>query len=400
MAAAIAGPQLAQAQDQPEEVIVTGSRVSRSGFDSPQPVTAINAEQIENLGLVNVGDIARTMPQNTPFFSETNVGVGNFNVGAQLANLRGLNPFFGTRTLTLVDTRRVVPNSEGSAVDLTLIPSVLVERVDVVTGGASAAYGSDAIAGVVNVILNKNLEGFKAQLDYGQTTESDGDDMHASFGFGMPFGDGDRGHLLIGGEFQTARSDRDLRNVSRLVRGLLGHAHESRFRGPGNGQPNFVVAPNSKLPTTETGLFTPNGGVQQQFTADGRNLLPFDPGLYSGFFTRLGGDGSLSSYTLSNVRPDIERQALLGHVSYELSDSLEFFAEVDASSSDSVSDPANGALGPLSALDRSRQRFPVAGDPRGGTDRRSVQPQLRAESVFRPQHDGERHASFRHRARR
>ena len=154
VAAAMAGPQIASAQEPAtEEVIVTGSRVSRSGFDSPQPVTAINAEQIENLGLVNVGDIARTMPQNTPFFSETNVGVGNFNVGAQLANLRGLNPFFGTRTLTLVDTRRVVPNSEGSAVDLTLIPSMLVERMDVVTGGASAAYGSDAIAGVVNVIL-------------------------------------------------------------------------------------------------------------------------------------------------------------------------------------------------------------------------------------------------------
>ena len=194
MAAAIAGPQLASAQEPAtEEVIVTGSRVSRSGFDSPQPVTAINAEQIENLGLVNVGDIARTMPQNTPFFSETNVGVGNFNVGAQLANLRGLNPFFGTRTLTLVDTRRVVPNSEGSAVDLTLIPSVLVERMDVVTGGASAAYGSDAIAGVVNVILDKDLDGFKAQVDFGQTTESDGEDMHASFGFGMPFGDSDRG---------------------------------------------------------------------------------------------------------------------------------------------------------------------------------------------------------------
>ena len=66
------------------------------------------------------------MPQNTPFFTETNVGIGNFNVGAQLANLRGLNPFFGTRTLTLVDTRRVVPQSEGGAVDLTLIPSMLV----------------------------------------------------------------------------------------------------------------------------------------------------------------------------------------------------------------------------------------------------------------------------------
>ena len=104
VAAIAAGPQLATAQD--EEIIVTGSRVSRSGFDSPQPLTTIDSEQIENLGLVNVGDIVRTMPQNTPFFTETNVGIGNFNVGAQLANLRGLNPFFGTRTLTLVDTRR------------------------------------------------------------------------------------------------------------------------------------------------------------------------------------------------------------------------------------------------------------------------------------------------------
>ena len=73
--------------------------------------------------------------QNTPFFTETNVGIGNFNVGSQLANLRGLNPFFGTRTLTLVDTKRVVPQSEGGAVDLTLIPSMLVERTEVVTGG-------------------------------------------------------------------------------------------------------------------------------------------------------------------------------------------------------------------------------------------------------------------------
>jgi iron complex outermembrane receptor protein len=125
-----------------EEIIVTGSRVSRSGFDSSQPLTTIDSQQIENLGLVNVGDVIRTLPQNTPFFTETNVGIGNFNVGAQLANLRGLNPFFGTRTLTLVNTRRVVPTTEGGAVDLTLIPSMMVERTEVVTGGASAQYGS------------------------------------------------------------------------------------------------------------------------------------------------------------------------------------------------------------------------------------------------------------------
>ena len=383
VAAAMGGSQVASAQEQPsEEILVTGSRVARSGFDSPQPVTAIDAQQIENLGLTNVGDVARTLPQNTPFFSETNVGVGNFNVGAQLANLRGLNPFFGTRTLTLVDTRRVVPNSEGSAVDLTLIPSMLVERMEVVTGGASAAYGSDAIAGVVNVILDKDLEGLKAQLDYGQTTEGDGEDMHASFGFGMPFGDNGRGHMLIGAEFQQqdpigpCATTRDWCAESWAVHTNPGFA-------TGNGQPNFVVAGPSKLPTTETGLFTPfgpPGTLQQQFNTAGTALVPYDPGQYAGFFTRLGGDGSISSYSLSNVRPDIERSALLGHVSYGLSDSLEFFAEVNASSSDSVSDPANGALGPFVGIIAPDNAFLTpavrAVAPAGGIFSRNYAPNL------------------------
>jgi iron complex outermembrane recepter protein len=380
VAAAMAGPEPAIAQQQAtDEVIVTGSRVARSGFDSAQPVTAINAEQIQNLGLVNVGDIARTLPQNTPFFTETNVGVGNFNVGAQLANLRGLNPFFGTRTLTLLDTRRVVPNSEGSAVDLTLIPSMLVERMEVVTGGASAAYGSDAIAGVVNVILNKNLEGFRAQVDFGWTTESDGDDTHASFGFGTSFGESSRGHLLIGAEFQKQKPIGPCVTNRRWCAESWA-IHTNPGFAAGNGLPNFVVAPDSKLPTTETGLFTPVAGVQQQFTPDGQDLMPYDPGQFSGFFTRLGGDGSLSTYSLSNIRPEIERRALMGYASFALSDALEFFAEVNSASSDSVSDPANGALGPFAAVIAPDNAFlsPAlqAAAPFGGIFSRNYAPNL------------------------
>ena len=136
------------------EVVVTGSRVARSTFTTPNPVTVLNAKDIENLGLVNVGDVLAELPQNSNFFAANNVGLGNFNVGAQLANLRGLNPFFGTRTLTMVDTQRVVPQATGGGVDVTLIPSMLVARTEVVTGGASAVYGSDAVAGVVNIILD------------------------------------------------------------------------------------------------------------------------------------------------------------------------------------------------------------------------------------------------------
>ena len=372
--------QIAVAQERADEqVIVTGSRISQSGFDSPQPLTVIDSEQIARLGLVNVGDVARTIPQNTPFFVETNVGVGNFNVGAQLANLRGLNPFFGTRTLTLIDTKRVVPNSEGSAVDLTLIPSMLVERMEVVTGGASAAYGSDAIAGVVNVILDKDLEGFKAQVDMGTTSGSGGDDAHVSFGFGTAFGEGDRGHLLIGGEYQ----DQDAIGPCVLNRDWCAESwavHTNSDFASGNGLPNYVVGPDSKLPTTETGVFTPFGGVAQQFNADGTELIPFDPGQFSGFFTRMGGDGTVSSYRLSNIRPEIQRHAIMVRGSYEISDSLEFFAEAYNSGSDSISDPANGGLGPFVGSIAADNAFLTpavqAAAPFGGTFNRNYAPDV------------------------
>ena len=80
----------------------------------------LDSKDIANLGLTNVGEVLGELPQNSNFFAANNVGLGNFNVGAQLANLRGLNPFFGTRTLTLIDTERVVPTATGGGVDMQL----------------------------------------------------------------------------------------------------------------------------------------------------------------------------------------------------------------------------------------------------------------------------------------
>ena len=348
-----AGPQTAPQ----EEIIVTGSRVTRSGFDSSQPLTTIDSQQIENLGLVNVGDVVRTLPQNTPFFTETNVGIGNFNVGAQLANLRGLNPFFGTRTLTLVDTRRVVPTTEGGAVDLTLIPSMLVERTEVVTGGASAQYGSDAIAGVVNVILDKDLEGIKAQVDYGQTAEGDGGDTHASFAWGTAFGDDGRGHVIAGLEYQQ----QDTIGPCSYTRDWCNEGWGIANRAGVPGQPNFVVAPDAKQTTSQYGVIqscltascvAPAGqppplGPNLTFNAGGTAVSPFNLGVPGvGFATRIGGDGTLLGYGTSNVRPDVERYSALAHVSYDVSDRLSWFGEVAYSTSDALGTPANGGLGP------------------------------------------------------
>ncbi len=353
-AVATAGLALAQeAKEGKEEIIVTGSRIARSGFDSAQPLSVVDSTQIQNLGIVNVGDVLRTLPQNTPFFTDTNVGIGNFNVGSQLANLRGLNPYFGTRTLTLVDTKRVVPNTEGGAVDLVLIPSMLVGRTEVVTGGASAAYGSDAIAGVVNVMLDTKLEGLKAQIDYGQTGERDGGDRHVSVAWGHAFAD-DKVHLLLGVESQhqdaigPCSKNRDWCKESWLVGTNAGFAS-------GNGYPNFVVAPNAKYATTENGLIAPclvagcaTRGAFQTLNGAGTALSAYNPGRFpGGFLGVIGADGTVLAYDVSGLRPDEKHTSALGHVDINLSSSLKLSFDLASASSDSFNYPANGGLGPF-----------------------------------------------------
>src|SRR5262245_4961677 len=173
----------AQQANQPEqsldEIVVTGSRIrQRDDYVSPNPVSTFDSERMENLGLVNVADVVTQVPQNVSQFQAATTGGSAFFVGSTLANLRGLNPFFGTRTLTLVDSRRFIPTTQGDSVDLNFIPSILIERTEVVTGGASAAYGSGAVSGVVNILLDKTLQGVKLDVDYGSTGQGDGDNYH------------------------------------------------------------------------------------------------------------------------------------------------------------------------------------------------------------------------------
>src|SRR5690606_28753054 len=123
---------------------------------------------------------------------------GSYFIGNTIANLRGLDPTFGTRTLTLVDGRRMPSTSnQADVVDLNIIPSNLLQRMDVVTGGASATYGSGAVAGVVNLVLNNRMQGVRLDMDYGITERGDGKSPHISLSAGRPFFGG-KGHGLIG----------------------------------------------------------------------------------------------------------------------------------------------------------------------------------------------------------
>lgn len=340
-----------------EEIVVTGSRLESSTFNTPNPVTVIGSKDIENLGLVNVGDVVGELPQNSNFFAANNVGLGNFNVGAQLANLRGLNPFFGTRTLTMVDTQRVVPQATGGGVDLTLIPSMLVENVEVVTGGASAVYGSDAVAGVVNILLDKKLNGLKFQADYGQTSHHDGGDTHFSVGYGNNLGD--RSHFVVGAEYENSE---DI-GICSQVRAWCKNGAALFTNNQNPSLPHYIIGPNATLANqSQTGVLTPctipapvciPGPVPQFIFNDaGTAASPYNPGLYADGagvfgFSQGAGAAGVGAYDGTTLRPSVKRYTGLAYLDFNITDSLKSFLEVSFARSEAVNPVANGAIGPI-----------------------------------------------------
>jgi outer membrane receptor protein involved in Fe transport len=179
----------------PGEIIVTGSRIVRDGYDAPTPTTVISVEDIEAQNPANLADYVNQLPQLLGSTSpRATLSNSNTNVGsANILNMRGLGT---TRTLVLFDGHRVVASTSNNGVDTNLLPTNLVQRVDVVTGGASAAYGSDAVAGVTNFILDTHFTGLKGSAQFGITDHGDGDTWSGDVAFGTGFA-GDRGHILL-----------------------------------------------------------------------------------------------------------------------------------------------------------------------------------------------------------
>jgi iron complex outermembrane receptor protein len=151
-APAVAAQDDAASQDQQEPgITVTGSRLL-SSYNSPTPVNVIGEERMDNLNVTNVGEALNQLPAFRPLTTpSTNSFRASQNIAGRSLDLRGLGP---TRTLTLIDGRRTVPSGDDGTFDLNSLPTILIQRSEVVTGGASAAYGADAVAGVVNLILD------------------------------------------------------------------------------------------------------------------------------------------------------------------------------------------------------------------------------------------------------
>lgn len=341
LAASIAGAQSASAQGQTEdsggleEITVSASRVMRDGFEAPTPVMVLGVEEMQATPSANLAEFVNQIPSVVGSVSpqNSNTSISSGGAGVNAINLRNME---AVRTLVLLDGQRSVGSLLNGTVDVNTFPQALVERVEVVTGGASAAYGSDAVSGVVNFILDKDFTGVKADLDYGQTTYGDDEGWKASLAFGTPFAGG-RGHVLISGEAADRagilHARRDWNNDGWYQ--INNPAYEV-VNGVGNGEPERLIANNAALSlATYGGLITANPGTPT--TANMLRGIAFGPGGVPYQFAygdqvkdpwMIGGQWEANQFNdRQALNAAEERQGVFTRVSYGITDNVNLFAQ-------------------------------------------------------------------------
>ncbi len=345
-------PHAAQAQSETaqldvEQIVVTGSRIVRDGYEAPTPVSVLGADELNVMAVTNISEAVNRLPAFTNSLTTENSSAADMTGGVQNLNLRGINP---NRTLILVDGKRIVGttlagfNNNGGAVDINAVPNGLISRVDVVTGGASAVYGSDALAGVVNFVFDKEFTGIKGDVTGGITSRGDGENYKVSLTAGTPFANG-RGHLLAFGEHT-------------FNQGVLnGYPDPSNARGWSEASPTIVVNPAwSTDPTAPQYLIAQNTGfafgtrgglilgddsgsniLRGIMFGEGGEPLPFDFGTVYGA-AHSGGDWQVSRINQDPVLASrLKRVNAYLRGSYDVTDNVNVYAEWGWSYTDSLS---------------------------------------------------------------
>ncbi len=346
-----------------QAIVITGSRIRSPALTSPSPLQAITAADIAKTGRIDVQEVLQQNPSfGVPGQSRNTSNYGALSAGLSTVNLRNLGP---NRTLVLIDGRRVVAGVPGSAqVDLTMIPSSFVERVDVLTGGASAVYGSDAVAGVVNFIYKKNYEGLQINGQTGISQEGDDDQYALNLTAGTNFAD-DRGNIIIYGGWQKQgdvlskdrpRSANDQTSIGALQRSNNRTdanltAAQNLFRGQYN--PSSVVPASTFNAGTGNYIVDANGVVRPfNITTDGFNRTPYDA-----------------------ISTPLERRQFAGRANYQVTPTINVFAEGTYSNVTSRGVLEPSPLVPTGGLGLFRQ-----GNGRYNIEQRVVNPANAAQS--------------------
>ena len=314
-----------------QEVVITGSHIARTGYNSPQPVTSISSASLEAAAPANIVDYAVTVPalagSTTP--NNSSGSLSNGEAGVAALNLRALGT---NRTLVLVDGQRWVPSTIEGYVDVNTIPQSLITGIDVTTGGASAAYGSGAVGGVVNFILDKKFTGVKADYQYGEYQLYDDPQNKFTLTAGTGFADG-RGHVLFSGEVFGEQGN--LHSVPVFDQNGYFAMPNSTANITGGG-PQVLVGPNTGISTyTPGGLITSGPLKGTYFGVVGANGVPSVNQLaygspVSGQWMQ-GGDWKYTDsgqFGSTALIPHQVRDSLFGRLSFDLSDSTEVYSEL------------------------------------------------------------------------
>lgn len=348
------------AGEQPlEEVVVTGSRITRFEGDFTAPVLSLNSDQIEASGKVNVEDyvseVASLIGSQGSF--ESSGEDGGSQVGVNALNMRNLGV---DRTLVLVNGRRHVSSiATGSPlVDTNSIPSALIERVDILNGGASAVYGADAVSGAVNFVLKDDFEGFSMRTQTGMSSESDAEEYFASFVWGTNFNEG-RGNVTASYEHHKQERlqifERDYGLYGREY--VVNNPAEYRKSDDPNVPDKIIASKRTYNLTAPSGRYDIIGydsvkGVDLELgdyplNASGQ---PYDPGTLVAGYLALGGDGTPTAFFTSQFLPDTTTNSFNVMGRYDISDMATVFTELkyvttDATNPRSSSFTSNLELG-------------------------------------------------------
>lgn len=315
-------PAVTDEQGSIEDVVVTGSRIARTGYEQPTPVTMIGEADILSSGQPNIADFVNELPSvaGSSAPSTANRSLSNGAAGISSVNLRSLG---NARTLVLLDGRRSVGSLAQGTVDINTFPQGLIKNIEIVTGGAAATYGSDAVSGVVNFILDKAYTGVKFNIEAGETSYGDDQNWQATMTAGVPFADG-RGHLLFNAE--SARRD-----------GIYGMHREWADDGwymvnnpayrAGNGAPEYLVTNNAGQSVMTPGGIITNTALRGTYFGNGGSVNQFAYGATRDPWT-VGGDWELGqSNQLTSLEPESNRDGVFTRLSWELNDSVSFFGE-------------------------------------------------------------------------
>jgi outer membrane receptor protein involved in Fe transport len=298
-----------------QEVVVTGSHITQSGFDTPTPVTMIEPGKLVGMS-PTLADTLDTLPSLKASNGPVQTTVGTAGSGQAFLNLRSLGP---QRTLVLLDGRRLVPADGSGPSDVDMIPNLLVQRVDLVTGGASAAYGSDAVAGVVNFILDKKYTGIKIQAESGISDYGDAAERQFSAAFGSGFA-GNRGHIIASLE---AFNNNGLVNTDRPWA-----SDGANIIPSASGTPKFLITRGATIANGSYGGLIVSGPLKGTTFGPGGVPEAFQYGTQVTASSMIGGDGpKASGGDRWGLTSPLERENLFAHAEFEIASEVTAFAE-------------------------------------------------------------------------